>query len=746
MLNLIQGLTFDDVLLIPQYSDINSRFGGEIDLSTKVAGIDLKFPVISANMNTVTEVSMCNTMYSFGGLGIIHRYLKPEDHLYMIDKISGPKVLSIGASDEEFYGRLIWIVKHLKDQKLSAVLIDVAHAHHYLVVSQIEKIKKHIPNLQIIVGNISTRQAATDLFDVGADCIKVGIGGGCLSGDTRILMANGTYKNIKDIKVHERVINKNGKSVEVIGVKFSGYKSVYKYRNNYFYKDTLVTSDHLHFAGDYSSTPNCLEDYSLSKVLDKKTKRDQSKFVWSSIKNFQNKTCLLPRYIKFELKESFEINLSDYAYANRTWKGLINYKNIYPSYDLGYIIGTFLGDGTSQIHKLKRLLKDGKESRNTCGMTSWSFGLQEDFLVKKLTESLNRVFGDFSNTQVKKTKNMLVVYNKSNIVARFFLEFGKRKEKHLPEKYYCSNQDYIKGILDGLVDSDGSCPEKGGKDYRISFTNTSPFLIELYSVFHYIIYGYFPSISVKKPTIGNLKNIKIENCSESFMARNVKLPENILTKDFQICKIYTDIVDTNLLIPTYDIEVDCESHSFIANNAIVHNSVCSTRLKTGCGVPQLTALLECVTVRDELFPNKTIIADGGIRSPGDIVKALAVGVDAVMVGKLLAGSSDTPGEVLMRNEVEGSQSTFFTSYKIYQGMASRKAQEGWRGKARSVEGKSMEVEYKGPTIDILEDTKAGMLSGFSYCGARNLKELRKNAKFIQQTLAGQVESRPHGVY
>lgn len=166
-------------------------------------------------------------------------------------------------------------------------------------------------------------------------------------------------------------------------------------------------------------------------------------------------------------------------------------------------------------------------------------------------------------------------------------------------------------------------------------------------------------------------------------------------------------------------------------------SLCTTRIKTGCGVPQLEAIIEVAAGIQSMKKPVTLIADGGIRSSGDIVKALAAGADAVMIGSLFAGTEEAPGRCY-RDE-NGHL------YKIYRGMASRAAQEDWKGYATSVEGEMRRVSFRGSVKDIFKELVDGILSGMSYQNAHNLAELRENAVFIQQTINGYKESTPHGL-
>ena len=159
-------------------------------------------------------------------------------------------------------------------------------------------------------------------------------------------------------------------------------------------------------------------------------------------------------------------------------------------------------------------------------------------------------------------------------------------------------------------------------------------------------------------------------------------------------------------------------------------SICSTRVQTGHGVPGLHTIIDCAR-SDRNVP---IIADGGIRNSGDIVKALAAGADFVMLGSLLSGTDETPGNII--NTREGK-------FKAYRGMASKDAQVEWRGRTASLEGIATTVPCKGPVRDILLELERGIRSGLSYSGARSITELQAKARFIRQTSSGQTESGTH---
>jgi IMP dehydrogenase len=171
-------------------------------------------------------------------------------------------------------------------------------------------------------------------------------------------------------------------------------------------------------------------------------------------------------------------------------------------------------------------------------------------------------------------------------------------------------------------------------------------------------------------------------------------------------------------------------------------SVCTTRIQTGVGVPNATALDSIYIEKKEFSFKSDIVLDGGIKYAGDIVKALALGADAVIIGNLIAATKETPGKIKLGLH---SKIPFIYRYKRYAGMASVEEQLKYKGKkSRDLwnEGKSTHVQYKGPVKKVIEDIVRNVKSGFAYCGARNIKELREKAEFIKITSIGREESMP----
>ena len=174
-------------------------------------------------------------------------------------------------------------------------------------------------------------------------------------------------------------------------------------------------------------------------------------------------------------------------------------------------------------------------------------------------------------------------------------------------------------------------------------------------------------------------------------------------------------------------------------------SICTTRMVAGIGVPQISAIME---VKKALYKKKIkIISDGGIKFSGDIAKALAAGADAIMMGSIFAGTDESPGK---KFRIKGK------TYKQYRGMgsigamssgsANRYFQKSFRDKSKFVpEGVEGRVEYKGNVSKIIYQLQGGLRSSMGYIGAKNLKQISKNAKFIKITKAGFYESMVHSV-
>ncbi|MYL59016.1 IMP dehydrogenase, partial [Virgibacillus halodenitrificans] len=204
-----------------------------------------------------------------------------------------------------------------------------------------------------------------------------------------------------------------------------------------------------------------------------------------------------------------------------------------------------------------------------------------------------------------------------------------------------------------------------------------------------------------------------------------------------------DIIAGNVATAEATVEL-IQAGASIVKVGIGPGSICTTRVVAGVGVPQITAVHDCAEAASSY--GVPVIADGGIKYSGDIVKALAAGAHAVMLGSMFAGVSESPGETEI---FQGRQ------YKVYRGMGSvgamkagskdRYFQESSEAKKLVPEGIEGRVAYKGPLADTVHQLLGGLRAGMGYCGTETIDALRNDARFIRITNAGLRESHPHDV-
>jgi IMP dehydrogenase/GMP reductase len=847
-----EGLTFDDVLIIPAASSVLPR-----DVSTQTRftrTITLNIPIVSSAMDTVTEGRLAIALAREGGIGVVHRNLSLEDQAQEVDKvkrsesgmITDPITLEPDASLDEAlsvmrrfhisgipiteHGKLVGILTNrdirfatdtslpirelmtsenlvtvavgttleqardilhrykveklpvvgdhnilkglitmkdiqkkimypnaakdeygrlrvaaavgvgadvmdrcaaLIEEEVDALVVDTAHAHSRMVIETVANIKETFGSrAQIVAGNVVTSDATETLIQAGVDAVKVGVGPGCFAAGTRILMANSTYKNIEDVQLGDRVINMNGEPVTVVNAWCTGVREVMSLRHTASYRETHVTPDHRYLVGDLStiSVATCSKR-GYAAMLERPTRLGLSKIGWKEIGESERDVMLLPRHIAFDLPQGFEIDLRKFAI--RQEKQLARYRTtIADSYELGYVFGTFLGDGHAFI----------APSRNSVlGRVSWYFAHHELEIAAKLISCLKAVTG--LDVEPMPGENIINIHLYSLQWARLLAQFGKRYEKHLPTEYLSANRDYLKGLFDGLVDSDG---HRAG-DGRLSFHNTSQQLVELFNVLCYLLEGSFPNSETEEASSGGLKGTSDEMCRVSYRSRLNVTHEKRLMAKYQAVKRLGEY-RSGISVPVYDIEVDCPTHSFIADNTIVHNSICTTRVIAGVGMPQITAIYDCAEVAHRY--DVPVIGDGGIQYSGDIAKALAAGADTVMLGSLLAGTDESPGELIISH---GER------FKDYRGMGSvaamkqrsyskdRYFQENAQESQVIAEGIEARVPYKGMLGPMVYQLIGGLRQAMGYAGAATMQELQEKTQFTRITSSGLRESHPHDI-
>lgn len=189
---------------------------------------------------------------------------------------------------------------------------------------------------------------------------------------------------------------------------------------------------------------------------------------------------------------------------------------------------------------------------------------------------------------------------------------------------------------------------------------------------------------------------------------------------------------------------------------IGNGSRCTTRLQTGFGVPQLSAIILARRTLSGMQSNVRLIADGGIKYAGDVLKALAAGANTVMLGNMLSGTIETPGQLYYRSMltecgeyIEAHENDAFCNqqlYKKYRGQASQDFMNDMGKTGVSAEGVSNYVPLKGSVTDIINHILGGIRSGMSYCGSRTLSELHQKAIFIEVSQSTHIENLPHGLF
>ena len=580
-------LDFSDVLIRPKRSKLNSR--SEVNLVKMIFPNSKQVwngvPIMVANMDTTGTIEMFHALAKNRMLTCLHKFVTAKQIIEAFDRYKDLEmnelhpinyfILSTGITESNWVN-LNNIINELEenDINLRFICIDVANGYMEKLHDFCRKVRKKYPDKIIIAGNVVTREIVEELImNCGVDIVKVGIGSGCFKGDTRILMANGIYKNISDIKKGDYVINKFGNPTMVLNKFNKGFAKVMKINTNNWHNETVVTDNHRFFVKDLSS--------------------GNEEYKWKQLNQMnENDNLLLPNNFQWNLPENFQIDIGNNTFINS-------------NYDLGYIFGSSL-------------------------------------VNKK---------------------------NKNNTIPNNILEELNNKE--LPSKYYCTNKEYIKGIYNGL-----------NRNNINSYGNK---ILELYK----------------------------------WCQMNLGITSDNKFK----CSEITNKQDVYEEVEVYDIEVNCPSHSFIANNSIVHNSVCTTRLQTGVGMPQFSAVIECADAAHGL--NGHIISDGGVKYPGDFSKAFGGGADFVMAGSMFAGYDESGGEVITSDG---------KSWKIFYGMSSSTCMNKYHGgvaKYRSSEGKTVKVPYKGAVQEQLNNIMGGIRSTCTYVGAKRLKDLPKCCTFMR---------------
>ena len=643
---------FSDVLLKPNNSSVYSR--KDVNLTRKIyfpmSGQTWEgTPIIASNMDTIGTYEIYQVLSKYKIITCFHKFYNVED-LEKMELDSNYFMISTGINDNDLE-RLNKIIEKI-DVKF--ICVDVANGYMNKLIDFCSNLRTLYPNKIIIAGNIVCENRTKELIKYGkVDIVKVGIGSGCFDADTKILLADGSYKNIIDIEENDKIINKDGKSVNVLKRIYKGKRKVIKLDHNNYHNETLVTPDHNYWIGNLNDLSiNTIKKTSIIKLFEKNKK---DKYNWTDINkvNFDKQYNLLPKDIDWNLPEKLKLDLSLYKNKNSDFDDDYIYIDGY-RYDrfiefdenFGLIIGNYLYN-VNNIKNIRNYINNFKISENL--KTS-------KHLIKNFLNSI---------------------------------------DNKLPVKYYNKNINFIKGLYKGLLnlnEDDYLCDKH---EYKLNNNLNDLF--------------YFCILSLGF-------GFKINNKNKVLINKNFKLNDYLVGK-------FKNKINKDEIIDTYDLEVDSDCHSFIANNSIVHNSACLTRSQTGIGVPQLSAIDECSSKAHDL--NSFIIGDGGITCAGDISKGFGAGADFIMIGGLFSGHDENPGEII---EVEDKK------FKIFYGMSSKTSMEKNYGKMneyRSSEGRSCKIPYKGNLENTLLNLLGGVRSTCTYIGADNIEDMPERSKFIR---------------
>ena len=694
--------------------------------------------------------------------------------------------------------------EELMNVNCDVLVLDIAHGHSDIALNAIKKIRKELGDVELIAGNVATAEGTKDLIDAGCDGIKTGIGPGtiCLEEDAMVTMSDYSVKKIKDISPGEYVITHNNKSRMVTKKytkKYKGKTHEIKVRGSP--RSFKITPEHPLLAIVFDSNAEKIKKYGSKYYFDKKKYNKGVKwvnaselkrgdivviprtvarkvkmkkydltdylqciydtdFVWSSKVGFNpNDESFNDLAVKFSTTKKIIANI---VQGNRSFNMELNrevneyldnidyqrtissnkiFRNIELNKSLMKLYGYFVAEG---------YVVGNKNNRQLC----FGFSCEEQDYMNDVQNLIEETFG-YSNSKIiyHKTKKSATVHVFSHYIASFFERLFPlgAKNKKVPKHVIDQEKDLLVEFIKGAFYGDGCVTERRKAFYK----TVSPSLV--FQISEVLIrLGFLPTISSRKPNNPNWSEIYKINISgkqyDAFMDmiypdmkyEKINNPHQEIWADEQYIYLKIKSNRSRTTITTvHNLEVD-EDNSYLVNRVVVHN--CITRIVTGAGIPQLTAIMDCSKIANDY--DVPIIADGGIQTSGDLTKAIAAGASTAMIGGLLAGTEESPGISILR---QGRR------YKVVRGMASLGASLGRESREKKgsfdeldlgsivPEGVEAMVHYRGATADVLEQLVGGLRSGISYCGAKNIKEMQNNAEFIQITSAGRYESASHDV-
>jgi IMP dehydrogenase len=688
--------------------------------------------------------------------------------------------------------------------RVDCLVIDTAHGHSSRVIEAVREVKRRHPETQVIAGNVATGEGTRELIGAGVDAVKCGIGPGsiCFDGEALILMSDNSVKRIADVRVGDAVVTHVGRARPVTKTYRRAYRGPLVALNVGGCPDGLrVTPNHEFLAVTFDA-PEKVRAKGGSKYLFTKRKYNGG-LRWVRADELKPQDVLaIPRQ-RYEVEERV-FDLAEFVphyHADETsvWAtkpsrnfNSETYQDIAARFAttprvVGSIVagkrrvGDELSAGVNayldaadyvrfvQPLRLRRFVAlDGRLMRllgyyiaegYVVGNTNnrqlrFAFGAHERGYAQDVCELVAAIFG-YQATAIRPTpRNALEVMVHNHAVARFFETLVPRgaRNKRLPGFTLNQPAESLRQLLVGALRGDGCLKDAR----RISYKTTSKHLAhQVAEVFMRL--GYIPSV---QSYVGNreqwatsyqvrIGGAQCARFAEEFPGFGLNYPAGLHAKQDVFADeryVYASVrsveVEEGQDLEVFNLEV-AEDHTYVANRVAVHN--CTTRVVTGAGVPQMTAIYNCVqAARGSGVP---VIADGGVKFSGDVAKAIAAGADVVMIGSLFAGTEESPGELIL---YQGR------SFKAYRGMGSigamregskdRYAQETTEMESKLVpEGIEGRVPYKGTLSDMVTQLVGGLRAGMGYTGCRNIAEFQQNTRFVRISPAGLKESHVHDV-
>ena len=688
--------------------------------------------------------------------------------------------------------------------RVDCLVVDTAHGHSSRVIEAVKEIKRRHAGTQLIAGNVATAEATRELIEAGVDAVKTGIGPGsiCLSGDALILMSDSSVKPIAEIQPGDKVITHRGRSRPVTKTYRHRHLGSMVELNAAGCPDKLMVTPNHEFLAVTFDAPSALRLKNGAKYFFNKPKFNKG-LRWVRADELKPQDLLvIPKQIYeiderfFDLAEAvphYHANDSD-VWATKPSRNINqeNYTDLAARFattprvigsivvgarsvadDLGVKVNAYLDDidyeRFMQPIKLHRYIALDARLMRLIGyyiaegyivgndnnrQLRFAFGAHEPAYAEDVRQLIASIFG-YRATAIRATpRHALEVLVHNHAIARFFqwlMPCGAR-HKRLPGFMLNQTPENLRQLLIGALRGDGCLKDPR----RIAYKTVSPHLAhqiaEIFMRLNYLasVQSYDSNCERwAKAYHVRITGAQCARFAREFPELNLIYPIDLKTKQDVFADdnyLYVSVLSAKLTAESetevFNLEV-AEDHTYVANRVAVHN--CTTRVVTGAGVPQITAISECVkAARGSGVP---IIADGGVKFSGDVAKAIAAGADVVMIGSLFAGTEEAPGEVIL---FQGR------SFKTYRGMGSigamregskdRYSQETTEIESKLVpEGIEGRVPYKGTLADMVTQLIGGLRAGMGYTGCRSIKEFQERTRFVRISAAGLRESHVHDV-